>query len=306
MIAGLVTLIALLLMSPDSGASRVVPRYGAIAQAERNDRVLIVAPHIDDEVIGAGGYALDAIRNGADVYVVFLTAGDCNRLSARMVMHKTYLEVGKARIAESRHAMALLGVPESHVFVLGYPDRGLKSMLDRPDSVIRSKGTKKDAVPYSDAMTPGAPYSFAGLSADLRRVLDIARPTTVIAPVPFDHHPDHAAAALITDAVLADTDLHPQRFGYLVHTSRIPKAWLWLPKRALQPPPRFRQHSWMEYPLSPEVRRTKNGVLLSYKSQGPYVFLLRDAYVRKNELFVVYENGEPAPPPVHPKNRDGR
>jgi LmbE family N-acetylglucosaminyl deacetylase len=303
MIAGLVTLIALLIMSPDSGASPTVPKYRAIAQATSTDRVLIVAPHIDDEVIGAGGYALDALRNGADVYVVFLTAGDCNRLSASF-LHKPYLEVGKARIAESRHAMALLGVPESHVFVLGYPDRGLKSMLDRPGSVITSRGTRKDAVPYSDAMTPGSPYSFAGLSADLRRVLDIARPTTVIAPVPFDRHTDHAAAALITDAVLAEADLHPQRFGYLVHTSRIPKAWVWLPRRSLQPPPRFRQHSWVEYPLSPEVRRTKNGVLLTYKSQRPYVFLLRDAYVRKNELFVVYEDAAAMPAPA--KSRDGR
>jgi LmbE family N-acetylglucosaminyl deacetylase len=303
MIAGLITLIALLLASPDSGTA-AVPKYGAIAQAASSDRVLIVAPHIDDEIIGAGGYALDALRNGADVYVVFLTAGDCNRLTAR-VLHKPYIEVGRARIVESRHAMALLGVPESHVFVLGYPDRGLKSMLDRPESVVTSRGTRRDAVPYSDAMSPGSPYSFAGISADLQRVLAIARPTTVIAPVPFDRHTDHAAAALITDAVLAEAGLHPQRFGYLVHAGRIPKSWVWLPRRALQPPPRFRQHSWMEYPLSAEVRRTKNGVLLTYKSQRPYVFLLRDAYVRKNELFVVYDGGEPAEP-APAKTSDGR
>ena len=62
--------------------------YPRLHAAARPDRVLIVAPHIDDEAIGAAGYALDSIANGAEVYVVFLTAGDCNRFSARL-MHKT-------------------------------------------------------------------------------------------------------------------------------------------------------------------------------------------------------------------------
>ena len=33
---------------------------------------------------------------------------------------------------------------------------------------------------------------------------------------------------------------------------------------------------------------TKTDVLMTYKSQRPYVFLLRNAFVRKNELFFVY------------------
>ena len=51
----------------------------------------------------------------------------------------------------------------------------------------------------------------------------IAQPTTVIAPVAFDRHPDHSATADITDAALEAVDLHPSRLGYLVHTGR-PKS----------------------------------------------------------------------------------
>ena len=33
-----------------------------------------------------------------------------------------------------------------------------------------------------------------------------------------------------------------------------------------------------------------NPILQTYKSQGPYVSLLRNAFVRKNELFFVYDD----------------
>src|SRR5437763_15655989 len=137
--------------------SRTIP-YPRLAPAGRDDRILIVAPHIDDEAIGAGGYALDAIANGAEVYVVYLTAGDCARFSARL-MHKTleptasnYLSVGEARIAEAALAMKLLGVSPERFFVLGYPDRGLRLMVDHPNAVVRAEGTRKRYVPYENAL----------------------------------------------------------------------------------------------------------------------------------------------------------
>src|SRR2546425_8066277 len=124
----LLNVLALLAM-----VNRIKP-YPRLAPARRNDRILIVAPHIDDEAISAGGYAVDAIANGAEVYVVYLTAGDCNRFSARL-LHKTleptasnYLSVGKTRIAEAKTAMKILGISPDHFFVLGYPDRGLRAM----------------------------------------------------------------------------------------------------------------------------------------------------------------------------------
>lgn len=291
---GFITLLTMFLFSPGRGSAQV-QRYPRVAAAAQHDRVLIVAPHVDDEAIGAGGYAVDAIARGAEVYVVFLTAGDCNRFSARL-MHKTfeptasnYLNVGRTRIVEARNAMHLLGVRDDHFFVLGYPDRGLRAMVDQPHGVVRSTGTRERAVPYADAMSPGAAYSYDNLMKDMRRVLAIARPTTVIAPVVFDMHPDHSAAAEITDAALAELPAEPNRLGYLVHTSRMHTAIVPNPSRALLPPTRMRAFTWGTYPLTKEVQRAKDALLRTYKSQRPYTYILRSNFVRTNELFFVYE-----------------
>jgi LmbE family N-acetylglucosaminyl deacetylase len=290
-ITGLLTIFTLLIAGSGPGG-RPVTRYPIVAAAGPRDRVLIVAPHIDDEVIGAGGYAGDAIRNGAQVYVVFLTAGDCNRFSAS-ILHRTleptannYLEVGRTRIIEARAAMARLGVAPDHYFILGYPDGGLRAIFENPTTIVRSRSTGERSVPYSDALSPGSPYSMEHLASDLRRVVDLAAPTVVVAPVPFDMHPDHSAAADMTDMVLADSHRTPKRLGYLIHTSRIPKSFVWFPERSLAPPPRFENYAWATYPLTPRMQKEKDAVLLLYKSQRPYVFLLRNAYIRKNELFL--------------------
>jgi len=274
-------------------------QYPSLHPAGSQDRILIVAPHIDDESIGAGGYAIDAIANGADVFVVFLTAGDCNRFSARL-MYKTlgptaanYLGVGNVRIAEARKAMDLLGIARDHFFVLGYPDRGLRMMVDNPGAIVRSQATRENSVPYADALTPRADYTYTSLMSDIRKVIALVQPTTVIAPVPFDLHSDHSAAAEIIDAALDELALQPSRLGYLVHTarSRIHTAFMKMPRRALLPPSRMKGFSWATYGISTAVQKTKAELLMTYKSQRPYVFLLRNAFVRKNELFFLY----PAP-----------
>ena len=286
----------MLSLSPSRANDAKIQQYPRLDPAARKDRILIVAPHIDDESIGAGGYAIDALANGADVYVLFLTAGDCNRFSARL-MYKTldptaahFLGVGKTRIREAGKAMHLLGIPRDHYFVLGYPDRGLRTMVDNPGAIIRSKATRENSVPYADAFTPRADYTYASLMSDFRKVVALVQPTTVIAPVPFDRHSDHSAAAEITDAALAELHLHPTRLGYLVHTarSRIHTAFMKTPRRAILPPARMKGFSWATYSLSTAVQKTKADILMTYKSQRPYVFLLRNAFVRKNELFYLY------------------
>jgi LmbE family N-acetylglucosaminyl deacetylase len=291
MLVTIVTFVAMFLLKPPQNDARV--RYPHLQAAAQKDRILIVAPHIDDESIGAGGYAIDAMANGADVYVVFLTAGDCNRFSARL-MNKTlapvaasYLTVGRTRIGEAKKAMQLLGIAPDHYFLLGYPDRGLQEILTNQTAVVRSRGTHERSVPYDDAMSPGAAYSYQNLMRDMQRVMSIAQPTMVIAPVPFDMHPDHRAAADITDVVLDDMHLQPSRLGYLVHSGGV-KSLVRQPTRALLPPTRMQSFSWVTYALTDRVMQAKSDVLMTYKSQRPYVFLLRNAFVRRNELFFLY------------------
>jgi LmbE family N-acetylglucosaminyl deacetylase len=264
--------------------------YPSVHGASPRDRILIVAPHMDDETIGAGGYAIDALRRGAEVYVVFLTAGDRARLATRLMHRKVdpapadYLSVGRARIEEAADAMAILGVPRERWFVLGYPDHGLRSLLARPTEVIRSTATGKTAVPYDEALSPGADYTLENLMADLRIVITRCNPTTVIAPVNFDVHPDHSATSDLLDMVLDETTT---RLGYLVHSNGI-KPLLWQRDRAVVPPPETRSYAWASYGVSMDARHVKYEMLQAYRSQRPYSILLRNAFVRSNELFFAY------------------
>lgn len=268
----------------------VLARYPTVDSAARHDRILLVAPHMDDESIGAGGYAVDAIANGAEVSVVFLTAGDCARFSAR-ILHRTlepsasqFLTVGRLRIDEAREAMSTLGIPNNSVYILGYPDQGLHAMLRDRDAIVRSSSTDADCVPYDEAISPGAPHTFENVLSDMRRVMELVRPTTIIAPVPFDVHPDHSATSEIADLAAESLAETPNRLGYLVHSSRM-KSVLWLRDRALLPPARMRSFTWASYPLAPDVQRVKERVLQTYRSQRPYVYFLRNSFVRRNELF---------------------
>ncbi|HET7042023.1 MAG TPA: PIG-L family deacetylase, partial [Gemmatimonadales bacterium] len=53
---------------------------GPVALQE-SDRILVLVPHPDDEVLGAGGVLREAVRRGLPVRVVFLTNGDSNEWS---------------------------------------------------------------------------------------------------------------------------------------------------------------------------------------------------------------------------------
>ncbi len=56
----------------------------------------------------------------------------------------------------------------------------------------------------------------------------------------------------------------------------------------------MRKMAWATYPLTPEVRKRKDALLKSYRSQRPYTAILRNAFVRTNELFIVYDDARTA------------
>ncbi len=260
----------------------------------KGERVLIVAPHIDDEAIAAAGYAAASLRRGAEVSVVYVTSGDCNRTSAEIMDftlrpgERDYLAEGKLRIQEAIAAMAVLGVPRGHLYFLGYPDRGIRPMLENPDQVIRSPGTGRTAVPYEEAVSPGAEYRLDNLEKDLRTVLDKTRPTVVLSPVLFDAHPDHSATGRLTLRLLRRTLFGPRRLGYLVHARHFPSPFRRAPRLPLLPPDRFAGLHWLLFPMAPADEAAKLRVLRAYRSQrrDPYLFVLMDAFVRRNELFL--------------------
>src|ERR1700689_5081239 len=56
-----------------------------------NDRIVVVAPHPDDEVLGAGGLIQQACAVGAEVHVIYLTNGDHNQIAFKLYKLRLHL-----------------------------------------------------------------------------------------------------------------------------------------------------------------------------------------------------------------------
>jgi len=81
------------------------------------DRILVVAAHPDDEVLGCGGTIAKLRAAGREVRVIFLAEG----ITARYMPDQFQREDVKAKIARRNanafRALTLLGVPHEQVFV---------------------------------------------------------------------------------------------------------------------------------------------------------------------------------------------
>lgn len=133
---------------------RLVPYHATRLSAER---VLVLAPHADDETIGCGGTLAGMIRDGAAVEVLVVTDGAADE--AEPAKRR---ETAELRLGESRRALEALGGGSVRCGFL--PDRGLSA---RPPELSRL----------------------------LEEALLASRPQLVFVPSPVEVHPDHRAVA---------------------------------------------------------------------------------------------------------------
>ena len=128
------------------------------------ERVLVVAPHPDDEAIGCGGALCLHRGRGDPVQVVFLTSGE--RGLADLPKEAAWA----LREAEAEEAGKVLGV-------------GRLDFLRLPDLAL------------------GEHLSLA--AERLREILVVSPPDLIYLPHPEESHPDHAAALPVVRAALA-------------------------------------------------------------------------------------------------------
>lgn len=260
-------------------------------------RVLVLAPHPDDEVLAAGGLIQRVLASGGEVYIAWMTLGDGFQWDAALLDRtlrprpEDLRQLAQRRLGEAQEAARRLGVPPDHLFFLGYPDRGLLAMfLENFYIPYRSKATLLDRVAYSGTFHPGAPYTGAAWEADLRAILDQVRPEVVVAPAPEDAHRDHRATAYMALRLLGERGWLSRLRFYMVHGGLewpLPKGLH--PGLYLEPPPRGRHLTWERLDLSPGEVATKQEALRAHRSQMALLGRFMEAFVRKNELF--------APPP---------
>jgi len=260
------------------------------------DRVLVLAPHPDDETIGAGGLIQKALELNCRVHVAWLTNGDFNEWSFIRFSHRPaitpaeILAMGRRRESEARLASSRLGLSPRQLTFLGYPDHGTlaiwRSHWNRL-SPYRALLSSANSVPYPSALHPSAPYTGRSILEDLESVIRSFEPTVIAVSHPADHHPDHRALYLFTRFALWDLDLmgRVRLVPYLVHYPGWPESSTSSPSSPLQPPPTLNGISWKSLPLTSHEVAIKAAALQEHRTQlaSGRKFLTR--FLRPNELF---------------------
>lgn len=273
-------------------------------------RMLVVAPHPDDETLGAAGIMQRVIAAGGSVRVMLATSGDAFPEGLETATHirrpreTDYRSYGSLRERETIAAMHLLSVNRAHLLFLGFPDGGLcliaSSYLSAKSRAFHSPFTGRVEPPASEQVIRGSTYRGADVRREIESVLEAYRPTLVVLPHPEDDHPDHCATAVFVrealDAVLARQAARtPRVLHYLIHYDRWPD--LDESRRSpLQPPADFPpgEGEWRSLTLTPAEARMKLRSIGTYGSQMLVIGRFLQAFGRPNELFL---EGRPVSPP---------
>ena len=258
------------------------------------DRLLVVAPHPDDESLAAGGLIQQALAEGRKVEVVVITGGDGNRGAARVCSGKDaptpadFRAMGTERMRETRLATRHLGLPARDLLFLGYADGSLNSLWggnwDHDKLHLGLNGARH--APYDFAYQRRAPYCGENLVKNLESVMKGFEPNSILYPDAEDDHHDHWAANAFIQYALTQTGYRAHEYTYLVHRLDFPVPRQYAPDTSMTPPPALEQSAtqWELAPLSQHEEKVKGEALKAYRIParvtGPFI----ESFIRKDEL----------------------
>lgn len=198
-----------------AGDGKVTIRHAQI-QARTEPTKMVIAPHEDDETLAFAGSIMRMVAAGDDVIVVFVSNGDWKGA-----------EMGKERLAESARALALLGVPQENIIIMGYPDAELINLHAAGNTNTVLKLNHGETHTYGNEplnlfdfhlLQNGRHAKMTGknIRSDLLDILSVHRPAEIYVTSPYDTHEDHAASYHLTlEAVRAIQKT--ERYDVLLH-----------------------------------------------------------------------------------------
>lgn len=219
------------------------PSAASPLEVGERERLLVVAPHPDDETIGAGGLMQRVLERGGTAEVVLVTAGDGYPDGVRAALGggqpgaSDFVAYGERRIGEAKAALAALAPEGARLTVLGFPDGALAPLRAAhwPSTApLRSPTTGATDPPYDALVTDhAAPYAGEVLRRELAAAIAAVRPTLIALPDPLDVHTDHASTGLFALDAIADwrsgagaaPAALPRVLAYLVHWPDWPPGW---------------------------------------------------------------------------------
>ena len=283
-----------------AAARRLRPRPEAPPPPiDRGTRLLVVAPHPDDEVLGAGGLMQQVRAAGGTVRVVYLTNGDGFPDGVQLEERggrpqpKDFRGYGRRRQREARAALAALGLGDDAATFLSFPDQGLCKMIrtywSERRQPYKSPYTRRDRPPANEVLVSDTEYRGEDLSQELARVIGEYQPTLIVVSRKEDQHPDHCAAWYFLADALGDVRRVMPGYSadvltYIVHF----KDWPFEDERSALPlPPGLSAGAsgWIRLPLTPAEMRIKRAALARYRTQEHAMKWFLDGFVRTNELF---------------------
>jgi len=160
-------------------------------------KIVIVAPHMDDEALACGGL-IAQLPHKDKVHILYATDGMKSPAPIFPGRDKTSPNLGKTRMQDSIEAMKLLGVPEHNLHFLCLPEAQLKNHLSSLRHLLRSK---------------------------LRNIA----PEQIFVPFRYDRHPDHLAVNHTVVSELEQGTVQAQLIEYFVYY-----RWRLLPRRDIR------------------------------------------------------------------------
>jgi len=284
---------------PGSAASARPAAAAAPLALPAHPRVVVFAPHPDDETVGLGGLLFRLARAHVPLRVVFVTNGDGYRRALEQdfdVERPTdadYVALGELRQREALAALGHLGVARRDVRFLGFPDGGLAELWRAHwlrTHPYTSPYTKESSPPDAE----GVGYDGQDLTSVVSGILRDFGPTLVVMPHPYDTHLDHAHASYFVTEALSELEASgvlapvPTVLTYLVHYPRWP---------ALRGPGFDRElplaelpdTRWSESELAPAELAAKRAALEEYRSQLGVMNGFLHHFLCRNELFATVD-----------------
>ena len=269
---------------------------------EGHNKLLVFAPHCDDETLSSAGVILAAQRLGMEVNVVIATNGDGYLFATMEEFHQVnptaadYIRMGELRQQESLNALEVLGVDQEQVIFLSYPDRGTPSLLlenRSRNNPYWSPYSETINSPYQITYNPNSVYAGEDFLGDVKSILDVYRPDLILYPHPDDVHGDHWALGAFTRLAASmlereNQDYRPDLYAYLVHRRDYPEPKRYQPTLNLLPPRRSYEidSNWYRLDLYESDVSLKDQAVRQYESQLTTLGYLIYRFVRQNEPFA--------------------
>jgi LmbE family N-acetylglucosaminyl deacetylase len=148
-------------------------------------RMVVVAPHPDDDVLGCGGTIACKVQEGWQVFIIYVTTGGNSHARVLGILNApTPAQLAEIRKAEAISAAQVLGVPAQNLIFLGLNSDFLRK---HPNEA----------------------------GARLANVLSATRPDMLFYPMVLDTHPTHKSTGLIVES-LKNIDPEPIRLRYWI------------------------------------------------------------------------------------------